>query len=383
MYRTNMLRARVRVGGGCLRRMKWAAIVVAISGLVFSVVGWSKQDRKQVTIVLGHEVRHVHTKAHTVRALFAEVGVDLLATDHTSKRLHEPLRMRDTIVITRTFPVVLRIGKEERLVYVSTARVRDVLKQHNVSLGPKDRIAQPLATIVHPYDTIDIVRVRTEAKTKRTVRAYDTQRVYDKTIPEGRETIVQEGREGIVVSTTLDWFENDRYVRTTPLSSSVVRKQRDRIVAIGTKRPERKTAPRVTLAGAEAGARENTVVIAGVRVPIVDVLSGVSLSAYTADAQSTGKTREHPAYGITKSGTRVREGRTIAVDPDVIPLGWWVYIDGIGLRRAEDTGKHIEGSDIDLFVRRDKDAVQFGRKNGNKVYVIGPNLPKRLEGKIR
>jgi uncharacterized protein YabE (DUF348 family)/3D (Asp-Asp-Asp) domain-containing protein len=361
--------------------MKWGAIAVAISGIVFSVVGWSKQELKQATIVLGHEVRHVHTRAHTVRALFAEVGVDLLPTDHSSKRLHEHLRDRDTIVITRNFPVVLRIWVEERLVYVSTARVRDVLKQYNVLLGPKDRIAQPLATIVDPYDTIDIVRVRTVAKTKRTTRAYDTRRVYDKTIPEGRETIVQEGREGVVMTTTLDWYENERYVRTTPLSSSVVRKERDRIVAIGTKRPEPKAAPRVTLAGAVSEAREHTVVITGVRVPIVDVLSGVSLSAYTADEQSTGKTPEHPAYGITKSGTRVREGRTIAVDPDVIPLGWWVYIDGIGLRRAEDTGTHIEGSDIDVFVRRDDEAVQFGRKNGRKVYVIGPNLPKRLEGK--
>ncbi|GJM83433.1 hypothetical protein HMSSN139_59290 [Paenibacillus sp. HMSSN-139] len=54
------------------------------------------------------------------------------------------------------------------------------------------------------------------------------------------------------------------------------------------------------------------------------------MTAYSAEEDGIG-TR-------TASGTRVTEGRTIAVDKDVVPLGWWVYIEGIGFRKAEDTG---------------------------------------------
>ena len=37
------------------------------------------------------------------------------------------------------------------------------------------------------------------------------------------------------------------------------------------------------------------------------------------------------------------EGRTIAVDPDIIPLGSVVYVEGYGVRIAEDTGAYIKG----------------------------------------
>lgn len=84
-----------------------------------------------------------------------------------------------------------------------------------------------------------------------------------------------------------------------------------------------------------------------------------------------------PGIGTrTATGTRVTEGRTIAVDPNVIPLGWWVYIEGIGFRRAEDTGGAIKGNKIDLYYDSVKRANNFGRKSGMKVYVIGPVKPQ-------
>lgn len=54
--------------------------------------------------------------------------------------------------------------------------------------------------------------------------------------------------------------------------------------------------------------------------------------------------------GLTKSGTTAVEGRTIAVDPNVIPLGSRVYIEGYGVFIAEDTGSAIKSKKIDVFL---------------------------------
>lgn len=51
--------------------------------------------------------------------------------------------------------------------------------------------------------------------------------------------------------------------------------------------------------------------------------------------------------------------RTIAVDPDVIPLGSVVLIDGKEYI-AEDTGSAIKGNIIDMFVGTEAESVVFG-----------------------
>lgn len=96
----------------------------------------------------------------------------------------------------------------------------------------------------------------------------------------------------------------------------------------------------------------------------------MTLTAYTAGPESTGKWPGHPAYGITASGERAVEGVTIAVDPRVIPLGSLVYIEGIGYRVAQDTGGAIKGNRIDVFFNDVREAVAFGVKRNVRVYVI-------------
>ena len=95
------------------------------------------------------------------------------------------------------------------------------------------------------------------------------------------------------------------------------------------------------------------------------------LTAYTAGYESTGKTPSHPEYGITASGAKVKENHTIAVDPNVIPLGTYVYIEGIGIRKAEDTGSAIKGKKIDVYIPELDEALEFGVKKNVKVYVLG------------
>ncbi len=94
-----------------------------------------------------------------------------------------------------------------------------------------------------------------------------------------------------------------------------------------------------------------------------------TITYYTAGPESAGKTAEHPEYGMTRSGTTVAEGRTIAADWDILPAGTQVWIEGIGIRTVEDTGSLIKGNSIDIYV----ESVEVAKINGRhaaKVYVL-------------
>jgi 3D (Asp-Asp-Asp) domain-containing protein len=84
------------------------------------------------------------------------------------------------------------------------------------------------------------------------------------------------------------------------------------------------------------------------------------------------------AEPITATGTAARAGRTVAVDPEVIPLGSKIYIEGLGERIAEDIGGGVKGHHIDVYLGTLPQARHFGVQRGT-VSVIAPpqkRLPK-------
>lgn len=99
-------------------------------------------------------------------------------------------------------------------------------------------------------------------------------------------------------------------------------------------------------------------------------LGEFEVTYYTSGPESTGKDESHPQYGITRSGTTVQEGRTIATDWNVLPQGTKVWIEGIGIRTVEDTGSAIVGEKLDIYVDDVDVALQNGRHMA-KVYVLG------------
>ena len=72
----------------------------------------------------------------------------------------------------------------------------------------------------------------------------------------------------------------------------------------------------------------------------------------------------------TSTGTIPREGRTIAVDPKVIPYGSIVYIQDYGYFIAEDCGGDIKQNRIDIYTNSHEYAIQQGRKAAN-IWVLG------------
>lgn len=88
------------------------------------------------------------------------------------------------------------------------------------------------------------------------------------------------------------------------------------------------------------------------------------------------------AEPITATGTTARAGRTVAVDPTVIPLGSKIYIEGLGERIAEDTGGAIKGNRIDVYLGTVPQAQHFGVKRGT-VSVIAPPQKKAARRQAR
>lgn len=69
----------------------------------------------------------------------------------------------------------------------------------------------------------------------------------------------------------------------------------------------------------------------------------------------------------TSTGVVPVQGRTIAVDPRVIPYGTKVYIDGHEYV-AEDCGGAIKGNRIDMYFNSHQEALVWGRKHIEVTY---------------
>lgn len=96
---------------------------------------------------------------------------------------------------------------------------------------------------------------------------------------------------------------------------------------------------------------------------------GVYLGKFTLTAYCNCKTCCGKwAGGPTASGKMPKEGRTIAVDPKVIPLGSKVIING-KTYTTEDTGSAIKNKRIDVYFDSHQAALNFGVQTA-KVYLV-------------
>lgn len=80
----------------------------------------------------------------------------------------------------------------------------------------------------------------------------------------------------------------------------------------------------------------------------------VTLTAYTASVEECGKTD-----GITASGTKATQGRTIAADH--LPFGTHVEIDG-HIYTVEDRFGGDYKNKIDIYFDNLEDALKFGKQ---------------------
>jgi 3D (Asp-Asp-Asp) domain-containing protein len=105
---------------------------------------------------------------------------------------------------------------------------------------------------------------------------------------------------------------------------------------------------------------DSKVLVSSLKMP--KNLGKFKVTAYDLSESCCDKGRDHPAFGITKSGKNLkglsrRSAMSVAVDPKLIKLGTQLYIqfegeysNFSGMYTAVDTGGKIGGKVLDLFM---------------------------------
>jgi 3D (Asp-Asp-Asp) domain-containing protein len=79
--------------------------------------------------------------------------------------------------------------------------------------------------------------------------------------------------------------------------------------------------------------------------------------------------------GQTASQTYTQEGRTLAADPNILPIGTVVEIRDAGPYSGEcmveDTGRKILGRHVDIYIPSTPEAIEFGKQRV-KIRVVRP-----------
>lgn len=341
-------------------------VMLAVAILVFWLLMYGTAIKK-VTVAAEGEEHVYYTRAANVQSLLEETGFKIRPYDRLSKPMAADLSNGDTIEIEYAKPIRLTVGGQNRTAYTTAETVEEVLAEFSVDVGELDKVTPALQSTVAEQMQIRVVKVEKEMARLEEKIPFTTVTKQDPTLLKGKQKVVQEGKEGVLVKNIENIFEDGELKAQNVVAETVESESVDKVVAVGTRNP-------VTVLSANSE-DVATVTKDDITFKAKQVLKNVTLTAYHAGVESTGKDESHPAFGVTASGTKVTEGRTIAVDPNVIPMGWWVYIDGIGFRRAEDTGGAVKGKKIDIYFEDEAHVSKFGLKRGYTVYVIGPVKP--------
>jgi len=302
---------------------------------------------KQVTVTIDGEARVFHTTEETIQEFYKEQELSFSKNDDVSHQHDQAIEDGLKINVKKAYDVAIDDGGEKLTVPTTGGTVEDVLAANEIKLNKDDKIKPALDKTTTKDTKISIVRVTTETEEVMESVAYETEIKQDSSLLKGKEEVITQGQDGQLVKKFKVTKENGKEVDREPVGEEVKQESTNRVVAVGTKEPVQQTASSdsnlVTLSSKSDSAPSggNTLT--------------VEASAFTATCNGCS--------GVTATGINLSanpNAKVIAVDPNIIPLGTKVWVEGYGVAVAGDTGGAIKGNRIDIHVPDKAAAYSWG-----------------------
>ena len=308
----------------------------------------SVQRAVPVSIIQDGAETSVMTPARSVgEALFAE-GIYIYAADIVTPALNSGVSAGMPISIHRAKPVTVAADGRTFSTRTQADTVARLLAQEGIVPQDKDYSTPDLQAAVSAGMLVQLTRVREDTVTEAEAIAFTTVRQLDGNLELDQSRVVTPGRQGTRKRTTRIVYENGKEARRFLEREWVDEEPTTQVIAYGTH-----------------------VVVRTLMTPDgpIEYWRALRVWATYYTPASSGKARDHPQYGITRTGIVATKG-VVAVDPDVIRLHEHMYVPGYGFAAAEDTGGLILGMNIDLaFDDNDQSRKHIG---WTTIYLLTP-----------
>lgn len=290
------------------------------------------------------------TTAATVGEALAATEVKLLDGDAVFPEANAPIVPGMTISIRRATPVEIEVDSRLIAARVQGATVADALAAAGVVLVGMDYTEPPAETPLQSGMRIQVVRMRQAFTVEQEPIAYSVVWQPDPDMEIDQRRLVRPGEEGLRKRRIRTVIRDGVEVERETVDEWVAMEPKDQVFAYGTK-----------------------IVIRELETPYgtIQYWRKLRVLATSYTAATSGKTRDHPEYGITRVGWRARKG-IVAVDPTVINLKTKMYVPGYGIGDVGDTGGAIKGLRIDLCY--DEDNLVLWKKWVD-IYLLAPPPP--------
>ncbi|MYL35939.1 DUF348 domain-containing protein [Pontibacillus yanchengensis] len=296
------------------------------------------QSAKSVTVTIDDKEHLYYTVQDTVEQFIKAKNVNIDSQDQVSYSKKDPIEEGMNIEVRKAFEVTLNDGGKEKKVWTTAETVDQFLQEEDIKLDKLDKLKQDkTASLSKEKSQIKITRVEKVTDVIEESVDYGVVKRNDNSIPKGEEKVVQNGEKGKVVKHYEVTLENGEEVNRELVKEEKASDSKDKIVAVGTKEIQQ------TVSRSNNASAQKTLYM--------------EATAYTA--YCTG------CSGVTTTGINLRANpnqKVVAVDPNVIPLGSRVWVEGYGYAVAGDTGSAIKGNRIDVFLSSKSQAYSFGRK---------------------
>lgn len=322
-------------------------IAVAAVCLIFAASYGYSAMKKDITIEDIDGVKNISTFKNTVEDVFGENGIVIKPQDKVSPDMGAKLEDGMSIKISRARKITVSADGEEKVLLTTAPDVKSVLEEAKIELGEKDRVAPAVSTAIKGDTKIEVIRVEEKIVKHEMEMEFTNEINKSDKLDKGIVNVIRKGSPGLKELAIKVIYENGKEVKREIAEEKILKEPVNGII--------------------EEGTRTTFISSRGQVTRFVRALKMVA-TAYDATYESCGKHPDHPYYGITYSGLRVRPG-IVAVDPKVIPLGTYLYVEGYGEALAADIGGAIKGNRIDLYFESPKDVARYGKRTV-KVYIL-------------